>query len=47
MNLMYDTTSGILRYDADGNGAVAPVEIALIGVLTHPALTTASFVVVV
>jgi hypothetical protein len=47
MNLIYDTTSGILRYDADGNGSAASVEIALMGVTTHPALTAASFVVVV
>lgn len=47
MNLIYDTTSGILRYDADGNGAATSVEIALMGVTTHPALTAASFVVVV
>ena len=45
-HLIYDTTSGKLFYDADGNGAGAAVQIALLGLSTHPALTAADFVVV-
>ncbi len=44
--LIYNTTSGKLFYDADGNGAGAAVQIALIGLSTHAALTNADFVVI-
>ena len=44
--LIYNTTSGKLFYDADGNGAGAGVQIALIGLSTHAALTNADFVVI-
>ena len=37
--LVYNTTSGALYYDADGNGGSAAVQIALIGTTTHPTLT--------
>jgi hypothetical protein len=47
MNLIYDTTSGILRYDPDGSDALAATEIALVGVTTHPALSASNFLVVV
>ena len=30
------SNSGALSYDADGNGATASIQIALIGVTTHP-----------
>jgi hypothetical protein len=33
-------------YDADGNGAGAAVQIATVGIGTHPALTQADFVVI-
>ena len=35
-NLLYDAGSGALSYDADGLGAGAPVEFAILGVATHP-----------
>ena len=44
--LIYDTTNGKLYYDADGNGVRTPIQIALLGIETHPALTEADFVVV-
>lgn len=36
---IYDTTTGSLYYDADGVGGLAPVIVAVLGTLTHPALT--------
>jgi Ca2+-binding RTX toxin-like protein len=39
--LIYNTSTGVLYYDADGTGGVAPVQIALLGAATHPALTYA------
>ncbi|MFI3154548.1 MAG: calcium-binding protein [Methylococcaceae bacterium] len=42
--LIYNKSSGALSYDADGNGADAAVQIAVLG--THPALTFADFVVI-
>jgi serralysin len=36
--IVYNTTTGILYYDADGNGGGAAVQIALLGTSTHPAL---------
>jgi len=44
--VLYSTASGIVSYDADGNGAGAAVQIATIGVSSHPALTNADFVVI-
>lgn len=44
--IIYNTTSGVLYYDADANGAAAAVQIALIGTSTHAALTNADFVVI-
>ena len=35
---VYDTTSGKLYYDADGQGSVAAVQIALLGASSHPLL---------
>lgn len=42
--LIYDKASGALSYDADGSGADAAVQIAVLG--SHPALTFADFVVI-
>lgn len=44
--IVYNSTTGILSYDADGNGAGAAVQIALIGISDHAVLTNADFVVV-
>ena len=37
--IVYNTTAGNLYYDADGSGAGVAVLIALIGTVTHPALS--------
>jgi Ca2+-binding RTX toxin-like protein len=44
--VLYDTTTGSLSYDADGNGSGAAVQIALIGIAIHPDLTAADFIVI-
>ncbi|MDK9693205.1 MAG: hypothetical protein OEL19_03010 [Sulfurimonas sp.] len=44
--VLYNTTSGVLSYDADGNGAGAAVAFALLGTSTHPTITAADFVVI-
>jgi hypothetical protein len=44
--IVYDIGSGVLAYDTDGNGAGAAVQIALLGITEHPALTAADFIVV-
>jgi Ca2+-binding RTX toxin-like protein len=44
--IVYNNSTGALFYDADGNGAGVAVQIALLGVTTHPALTNADFVVI-
>ncbi len=42
--LVYNPATGALSYDADGNGAGAAVQIALLGV--NLALTNADFVII-
>lgn len=44
--ILYETDTGKLFYDADGNGAGAKVQFALLGTSTHPAITAADFVVI-
>ena len=44
--VLYKTTTGVLSYDADGNGAGASVQISTIGISVHPALTNADFMVI-
>jgi serralysin len=41
--IVYNTTSGSLYYDADGSGSGAAVEIALVGISTHPTLDHGDF----
>jgi Ca2+-binding RTX toxin-like protein len=43
--VIYDQTTGALSYDADGTGAGAAVQIAIIGTTTHPALVASDFLV--
>ena len=43
--IKYESSTGKLYYDADGNGAGAAVQIAVFGVGTHPALTAEDFTV--
>jgi Ca2+-binding RTX toxin-like protein len=44
--ITYETDTGKLFYDADGNGAGAKVQFALLGTATHPGITAADFVVI-
>jgi len=44
--LLYNQTSGALYYDADGSGVTEAIQIALLGVGTHPSITYADFTVV-
>ncbi|MDD2179152.1 M10 family metallopeptidase C-terminal domain-containing protein, partial [Acidovorax sp. D2M1] len=45
-NLIYSGTTGILTYDADGAGAGAAVQIALLGMSTHPAVLVNDFLLI-
>ena len=45
-NLTYNSSSGVLAYDADGAGAGAPVAFAIVGTSTHPATLGADFLIV-
>lgn len=44
--IIYNKTTGILSYDADGNDSGAAVQIAVLGITSHPTLTNADFVVI-
>jgi Ca2+-binding RTX toxin-like protein len=44
--IIYNTRTGRLYYDADGNGSGAAVVIALLGTRTHPTLDAADFYVI-
>ena len=45
-NLTYNSTTGVLAYDADGVGAGAPMQIALLGASTHPAALGSDFLLI-
>ena len=42
--LLYDSASGLLSYDADGNGAAAAIAVALL--TSHPAISAADFLII-
>ena len=44
--IIYNSSTGALFYDADGTGSTAVVQIAVIGISSHPALTNADFMVI-
>lgn len=44
--IIYNTTTGILFYDADGAGGATSVAIAELGTTTHPALTAADLLII-
>ncbi|MDP1615198.1 MAG: hypothetical protein Q8L68_05315, partial [Methylococcales bacterium] len=44
--VIYNKTTGVLSYDADGNGSGAAVQVAVLGIASHPTLTNADFVVI-
>jgi Ca2+-binding RTX toxin-like protein len=44
--IVYNTTTGALFYDADGSGSGAAIQIALMGMTTHPTLTYQDFLIV-
>lgn len=44
--LIYNTTTGALYYDADGTGATAKVQIAVIGTSSHPVLAATDIAVI-
>jgi Ca2+-binding RTX toxin-like protein len=45
-HLIYNTTTGDLFYDANGNAAGGAVKIAVLGTTSHPTLTAADFTIV-
>lgn len=44
--MVYNTTSGVLSYDADGSGFGGAIQIALIGSTVHSTLSAADFTVI-
>ncbi len=43
--LIYDPANGLLSYDADGSDSGAAIAIMQIGILNHPQLAAADFVI--
>lgn len=44
--IVYNSSTGALYYDANGSGAGAAVQVALIGTSIHPTLSTSDFLVI-
>jgi Ca2+-binding RTX toxin-like protein len=45
--IVYDTSTGVVYYDADGQGGSAAVQVAVIGIVNHPALAYGDIQIVV
>ena len=45
-HLYYDSTVGMLYYDADGWGGDYAQTVAFVGIDTHPTLTSSDFILV-
>jgi Ca2+-binding RTX toxin-like protein len=45
-NLTYNSGTGVLAYDADGAGAIAPFTIAVLGTSTHPVSLGNDFLII-
>jgi Ca2+-binding RTX toxin-like protein len=44
--VIYDNTTGYLYYDSDGSGKKLPVQIAVIGLQTHPTILDVDFLII-
>ena len=45
-NLTYNSTTGVLAYDADGAGSTQPTSFAIMGTAAHPATMGSDFLIV-
>ncbi len=45
-NLTYDSSSGVLAYDADGAGPAIPLTFAILGIIGHPTLQGNDFLII-
>jgi Ca2+-binding RTX toxin-like protein len=44
--IIYDSNSGTLSYDSDGSGTATPIQIAIIGISSHPTLSFNDFAII-